>query len=114
MRRTKSVLVAFCALGETREPAALANCTDASAASGQYLVRIGLMSDVPDNFVIRRIEHEMQRHRQLDHAEPRSEMSAYDRDRTDHFGTQLIGNRHHLPLGQSPQIRWDLDFVEKR
>src|SRR5689334_14737848 len=113
MRRAKGVIVAFGALGETGEPAASANRTDAIAASGQYLVRIGLMSDVPDYLVVGRIEHEMQRHRQLDHTEPRSEMSTDHRDRTDHFGAQLIGNRTHLTFVQPSQIRRDFDFVEK-
>ena len=34
------------------------------------LVRIGLMADVPDQTVLGRVEHVMERDRQLDHPEP--------------------------------------------
>ena len=44
---------------------------DAVAAAGEDLVRIGLMADVPDQPVVRRVEHVVQGDRQFDHAEAR-------------------------------------------
>ena len=51
---------------------------DAIAPPGQDLVRIGLMADVPDQPVARRIEHRVEGNRQLDHAERGAEMAAGD------------------------------------
>ena len=68
MRRAERIVFAFGALSETRQPAALAKRTNAVAPTGQDLVRIGLVTDVPDQLVGRRIEHGMQRHGKFDHA----------------------------------------------
>jgi hypothetical protein len=45
---TERIVFALGALGETREPAALAERANAVAAAGEDLVRIGLVADVPD------------------------------------------------------------------
>ena len=69
--------------GEAGKPAALAQRADAVAAPGQDLVRVGLVADVPDQPVARRVEDVVQRDRQLDHAEPGAEMAAGHRNRVD-------------------------------
>ena len=56
MRGAEGVVFAFGALGEAGQPSALAQRADAVAASGQDLVRIGLVADVPDQLVVGRIE----------------------------------------------------------
>src|ERR1700741_2913869 len=47
------------------------------------IVRIGLMADVPNHPVVGRVEDVVDRHRELDDAEPGPEMAAGDRDRVD-------------------------------
>ena len=66
------------------------------------------MADVPDQPVARRVEHVVQRHGQLDHAEPGAEMAAGDRDRIDRLGAQLVrqlaqasGGRRRRSAGSS-------------
>ena len=66
------------ALGEAGKPAFLAQRADAVAAAGQDLVRIGLVADIPDQPVVRRVEDVVQRDRQLDDAEAGAEMAAGD------------------------------------
>ena len=83
MRRAERVVFALGALGEAGQAAALAQRADAVAPAGQDLVRIGLVADVPDQPVVRRVEHVVQRHRQFDHAEAGAEMPAGDRHRVD-------------------------------
>ena len=97
MRRAEAVVFAFGALGEPRQPAALAQRPDTVAPAGQDLVRIGLMADVPDQPVVRRVEHVVQRDGQLDHAEAGAEMPAGHRHRADRLGAQFVGN---LPAGR--------------
>ena len=83
-------------LGEARQAAGLAQGPDAVAPAGEDLVRVGLVADVPDDAVVGGVEHVVQRHRQLDHPQPRAEMPARDRDRVDHLGAHRI--RHRLQL----------------
>ena len=80
------------ALGTTREAgqaAALANGANAVAPAGEDLVRIGLMADIPDQPVARRVEHRMEGNRQLDHAERGAEVAAGDGNRIDRLGAQF-------------------------
>ena len=64
-------------------PPAWRRRADAVAPAGEDLVRIGLVADIPDQPVARRVEDVVQRDRQLDDAEPGAEMAAGDRDRGD-------------------------------
>ena len=50
------------------------------------------MADVPDQLVLRRVEDRVDRHRQLDHPEPRAEVPAGHADRRDRLGAQLVGH----------------------
>ena len=56
MRGPEGVVFALGALGETRQPAALAQGADAVAPAGQDLVRVALVADIPDQLVARRVE----------------------------------------------------------
>src|SRR5450432_4282840 len=91
MRGAEGVVFAFLALGETGQTAAGAKGANAVATARQNLVRIGLVANVPDQFVGWRVEHVMQRDSKLDDTEPGSEMPASNRDRADGLGTQFIG-----------------------
>ncbi len=99
MRRAERVVFALGAAGEAGQAAALAQRADAVAPAGQDLVRIGLVADVPDQPVARGVEHRVQRHGQLDHAEAGAEMAAGDRDRVDRLGAQFVGKLAQL-LGE--------------
>ncbi len=68
MRRAEGIVFAFAALGKSGKAAALPQRMHSGAASGQNLVRIALMTDVPDQAVMRRIEYIMDSCRQFDHA----------------------------------------------
>ena len=104
MRRAERIIFALGALGEAGEPAALAQRADAVAAAGQDLVRIALMADIPDQLVARRVEQIMQRHRQLDDAEPRAEMAAGDRNGVDGFLPQLGGDLARVFFAEFAEI----------
>ena len=90
MGGAERVVFALRPLGEAGQAAALAQRADASAPSGEDLVRIGLMADVPDQTVARRVENVVQRHGQFDHAEPGAEMAAGHRHGADGLGAQLV------------------------
>ena len=69
------IVFALAALGEAGKAAARAQRMDAVAPAGENLVRIGLMADVPDQPIARRIEDIMERDRQFDDAEPGAQMA---------------------------------------
>ena len=113
MRRAERVVFALRPLGEARQPAALPQCPDAVAPPGQDLVRIGLMADVPDQPVRRRVEHVVQRHRQLHHAKPRPQMPARHRNRVDRLRAQLVRQLAQLLRRQVLQVARQPDAVEQ-
>ena len=114
MRRAERVVVALGALGEAGQPARLAQGADALAPPGQDLVWIGLVADIPDQSVARRVEDMVQRHGQLDHAEPGAEMAAGDGDGVDRLEPELVGDLPQLGVVEGPQIGGVMDRVEER
>ena len=91
MRGAERVVFAFRALGETAQASALPQSSDPIAPTGQDLVRVGLVADVPDDAIGRRVENVVERDRQFDNAEAGAEMTASHRNRADCFGAQFVG-----------------------
>src|SRR5579884_4155800 len=104
MRRAEAVVFAFRPLGETRQSAALPYGADAVASAGQDLVRIGLVTDIPDHFVLRRVEHVVQRDRQLDDTETRTEMAAGYCDSADRLRAEFVRNLLELLAVELAQV----------
>ena len=80
MSRVKAVTFAFLALRESAHSPVLAQLVKSLFSSGQKLVGIRLMPDIPDKLILRQIQKQMQRHGQLDHAQIRRKMSPGIRD----------------------------------
>ena len=72
-------------------PPGLADGVEAVAAAGEQLVDVGLVADVEDEAVGRRIENGMQRDGQLHHAEIRPEMAAGLGQDGDQFLADFLG-----------------------
>ena len=96
MRRAERVIFALAALGEARQTAPGAKRADTVAASGQDLVRIALVADVPDQPVTRGVKYIMDRGGQLDHTKPRTQMPAGHGHGRDGFGAEFIGKLAEL------------------
>ena len=114
MGGAERIVFALGALGEAGEAAALAQRADAVAAAGENLVRIGLMADVPDEPIGRRVEHVVERHGQLDHPEPGAEVAAGHRHRVDRLLPQLVGKLAQLAGFEPPEVGWSFDMVKQR
>lgn len=102
------------ATGETRQAARLAKGADAVTASGDDLVRIGLMAHVPDQPVVGGVEHGMDGDRQLHHAQRGPEMSACRGDRLDRFRPQLVRDLFQLVNRQVPQVNRVRNTIQQR
>ena len=114
MGGAERIVVALGALGETGQSAAGAQGADAVAAAGEDLVRVGLVADVPDQTVARRIEDVMQCGGQFDDAEAGAEMAAGNGHGVDGFHPQFVGNLPDLLHLEPAQIVRRPDGVEKR
>ena len=99
MGGAERIIFALRPLGEAGQAAPLAQSANAVAPPGQDFVRIGLVPDVPDDAVARRIENLMQGQGEFDDAEPGAQMPASNRNGADRFGAQLIGESTKIALG---------------
>ena len=73
-----------------------------------------LVSDVPDQAVIRRIEEIVERNRKLDNAKTRPQMAARHRNRVDQLRPQLIGDLAKLIGVQFTKVFRAFNGVEER
>src|SRR5262245_4851511 len=67
--RSERVVLRFVAAEKAGQTAILLYRMQFVAAAGQYLVCVSLMTDVPNETVVRRIKHIMHRHGKFDSAE---------------------------------------------
>ena len=114
MGGAERIIFAFSALGETGKTAALAEGADAVAPSGEDLVGVGLVADVPDQSVGRGVEDRMQGYRELDHTQAGAEMAAGLGHGVDGLPAQLVGKLLELLGREVLQIMRDADMVEQR
>lgn len=85
---------------------------DAVPASGENFVRIGLVADIPDQFIVWRVEDSMNGDSEFDNAEARAEMAAGFGDGVDRFGAEVIGQNFKLGIGQGFHVGRDMHPVE--
>ena len=110
----KRVIHAFIAFGEAGQAAALTYCANAIAPTGQNLVRVTLMSHIPDDAVVRRVEKIVQRDGQLDHTQSGPQMTTGHRHRIQHFGAQFFSKPGKIGLRNLLQIIRIVHLIEKR
>ena len=82
------------------------------APAGEDLVRVCLVTDVPDDPVMRRVENVMQRDRELDRAEVRRQMAARLGNRRDEERPQLARQFRKLGAVEPAQRGGIVDLVE--
>jgi len=111
MAGTKSVVLAFRALGKTADAVELAQRMELGTASREDLVGVGLMPDVPDNLVVRGVENVMEGDGQLDDSQARRQVTAVlcygANDQVADFPGQLLqlAGSELLQLGRTLQLR---------
>src|SRR5689334_15258842 len=113
MRCTERIVFALGPLGETGEAAALTQGANAVATSSENFVRIGLVTDIPDKPVGRRIENIVQGNGEFDDTEPGAEMSARPGDSIDGLVAQLVCQLLELIGGEIFKIARKLNAIEQ-
>ncbi len=114
VRGAERVVLALGPPGEPAQPARLPQGPDPVAPPGQDLVRIGLVPDVPQHPVARRVEDRVQRHRQLHHAQRRTQVAARRADRVHRLGPQLVRHLAQLVRREVPQVGRHRHAVQQR
>ena len=102
MSAGKRVVFAFKRGGEGTDAAQLAVGAELVAPSGQYLVSVGLMSDVPYEAVVGRVEDVVQCHRQLHDTERRGKVPRVDSHLADDVVAQFAAYLRQLLSLQLP------------
>ena len=113
MANAEGVVGALATLRETRDATVHAQALHALAAAGQYLVRVALVADVPDQTVFRRVEDGMQGDGQLDRAEIGRQVAARLLDGFDQEGAQFGGQLRQLLALQATQVGRAVDAFEQ-
>ena len=99
--------------GEPGKTAPLAQCANTLAAPGQDFVGISLMTDIPDQAVVRRVENIVKGDGEFHHAEPGPEMTTGLRHGIDHFGAEFRGKLEQIALRQHAKVRRYLHPVKQ-
>ncbi len=98
---------------ERGQAVVLADRRQRLAATGEDLVRVGLVADVPEHLVARRVEHAVQRDRQLAGAEVGTEVAADLADRVDDQRAHLLRHLLQLLVVEAVQVGGAFDAVEQ-
>ena len=113
MRGTKRVVFTFDPSREAGQSTTLSKGSNTVPPTGQNLVRITLMTDIPDQPIGRGLEHMVQSHRQFHNAQTGAQMSAGDRNGINRLCTQFICQLLELVSREITHILRNADGVEK-
>ena len=102
--RGKRVVFALQRRGERAQAFQLPVGAEQLAAARQYLVAVGLVAHVPHYSVFRRVEHVVQRHRQLHGAQARRQVPRVHRQLVDDVLAQLLAQLRQLLHLQAAQV----------
>src|SRR5678815_1369881 len=105
MTGAEGVVFAFAAFQEARQTGFLTQGFHAGVPSGEELVRIPLVANVPHQLVAGSVEDRVERDRQLDDTESRANMPASARADVDQPLPNLVGERAQFIARQSFQVR---------
>src|SRR5512142_2371919 len=98
MSTVEHVVRRFGPAWEPAQPPELAERRELIDPTGQQLVRVGLMTGVPDDAIAWRLQQPVERDGQLDDTERRSEVTARRRDGADDRLADLDGELGKLDL----------------
>ena len=114
MADAERVELAFLALWEWRDTILLFDGVDAVASTGQDLVRVALVANVPYDAVVGRVVEVMQDRGELDHAEASTKMPTRLADRFDQVSAQFIGDGTNFAGIEAAQVGGAVDLGQPR
>ena len=106
-------MFAFRAQKKTVESTELAHGVETVEAASKHFVHVALVTHIHHEAVPRRVEHAMQRNRQLNHAEVRPEVAASLRKHFDQFIADFLRELRQILFPQRLDVRGRMDPVEQ-
>src|SRR6266571_1132079 len=113
MSGAKGVVFRFVAAQEATYTAVLFDGRQHVAPARQDLVCISLMTNVPNQPVVRRLERIMQRYRELDRTERSARMPTYTRHCFQNVLTDFLGYVLQLIWSQPAQVRRRVNLFQQ-
>eukprot|EP00968_Pinguiococcus_pyrenoidosus_P010154 scaffold803_cov310-Pinguiococcus_pyrenoidosus.AAC.67 len=110
----EGVVLGLLHLGEARDAAVLAQRVHAVTPPREDLVRVHLVAHVPADLVVGRVEHGVQSHRQLHHAQGGAQVPPGLAHRIQHLPAQLVRQLLQLAHGQVLHVLGAIHAVQKR
>src|ERR1051326_257245 len=104
MTRAKGVVLRFVASQKSTNAAVLFDGWQQITPARKNFMRVGLMADVPNQAIVRRIKRIMKRDRQFDCAERSARMAAHPGHGFKNKGTNFVGYLGQLIETQTPQV----------
>src|SRR5687768_16719170 len=104
MASAEGVVLALGALEEAGDAALLTQRLHAITTAGEQLVRVTLVSDIPDQLIEGRVEHVMQCHRQLDDAKSGADVPTRAGARVNELVANLARERSQLIAREGLQV----------
>ena len=95
---------------EGRQALVLLDGSQQIAPAGEHLVRVRLMTDIPDQPVVRGVEHRMQRNREFHGAQTRRKVAAHCGSPYESDNGVIRPPPRQIGSRQGPQIGGRLDF----
>ena len=111
--RIKAVAVAFLSLGEAAHAAVFSQRLKAVPPSGQKLVGIGLVPHIPDDLVLRQIQHQMERHGELHRAQIGTKVASGHTDLIHQKFPDFRRQRRIIPGTDFLNVVWLLYLIKK-
>ncbi len=108
------VVLAFTRMRVSGNVVVMGRVEERPLAAGQDLVRVGLVGDIPDEFVFRGVEHVVHGDGRFHHAQIRSDVPTGFRDSSDQRLTNLVGEGGQLVLAEPLEIRRAVDVIQVR
>ncbi len=109
----EGVVLTFAALGETAEALVQPVGVEQFTPSGEDLVPVGLVSHVPNELVVGRVEDVVQCHGELHHAKAGAEVAALHAHHVDDEVAELLAHLIELRFGDRAQVRGNDDAIEQ-
>ena len=110
MSRVEHVVFGFLSPEKTAETVVLPDSWELISPAGEDLVGVGLMANVDDQLVVRRVECVVQRDNQFDRSQARPGMPADLGKCFNHILANFVSERLELRLRQFPQVRGIVDL----
>src|SRR5258708_17457083 len=114
MRGAEGIVLAFSAFCEPGQSTTLPQRPNPVTTTRQDFVRISLMTNVPEQLVMRGVEQVMESDREFHDAEPCSQVSTCYGNCANRLGSQFVGQLPQLLHMEATQIGRTLNAVEKQ